>query len=191
MDCTKLLYSGKYTKPPVSQSTFIELAELCTCNVLMLTHDRYYREGDGLVMESPPAPLLVNGWLNKFDSQIKDSAKLYSQYMDDIIREIKVNEIHQKLVETNSYHPTLKFTMERENENTIPFLGMKIIRKNCKLSSTWCTKATDTGLTMNFQQGTRDQLSPALYIEYTILVVCGSIFMKAKNILKNIHHISK
>jgi len=47
MDCTKLLYSGKYTKPPVSQNTFIELAELCTCDVLMLTHDGYYRQTDG------------------------------------------------------------------------------------------------------------------------------------------------
>ena len=149
-DCTEMLYSGNYPKPPISKETFIELLKLCTCNVLMLTHDGYYRQKDGLAMGSPPAPLLANGWLSKYDERIKDSAKMYERYMDDILREIKVTKIDQKLGEINSYHPSLKFTIEREHQKSLPFLDMRIIRENCSLNSTWYTKTTDTGLTMNF-----------------------------------------
>lgn len=59
--CTEYLYSGKYEIPPVSKETFKELLTMCNCNVIMLTHDGFYRQIDGLAMGSPPAPLLANG----------------------------------------------------------------------------------------------------------------------------------
>ena len=166
-DCTELLFSSRYKKPPVSKETFKTLTELCTCNVLMLTHDGYYRQVDGLAMGSPLAPLLVNGWLSKFDDQIKGSSILYGRYMDDIIRDIKGNQIDSKLAEINRIHPSLKFTIEREEDNSIPFLDMKISRLEEKLSSTWYTKSTDTGLTMNFHA-----LAP---IKYKRSVVAGLV----------------
>ena len=148
--CADLLYSGKYEHPPIDKETFTELLQLGTCNVLMQTRDGFYRQTDGLAMGSPPAPLLTNGWLNKYDPLIQDSAKLYSRYMDDIIRSIKVREIETKLKEINSLHLQLRFTMEREKEGSIPFLDMLILRENGRLSSTWYSKPTDTGLLMNF-----------------------------------------
>ena len=36
--CTELLYSGKYPVPPVDKETFRTLAQISSCNVLMLTH---------------------------------------------------------------------------------------------------------------------------------------------------------
>ena len=63
---------------------------IASCNVIMLTPDGYYRQIDGLAMGSPCAPLLANGWLSQFDSQIKDSAKIYFRFMDDIFREISM-----------------------------------------------------------------------------------------------------
>ena len=76
--CADLLYSGEHALPPVDKQTFIELLELCTCDVLMLTHDGYYRQKDGLAMGSPPAPLIANGWLYQHDPKVKDNAKLYT-----------------------------------------------------------------------------------------------------------------
>ena len=166
--CAELLYSGRYETPPISKDTFIELTTLCSCNVLLLTNDGYYRQSDGLAMGSPPAPNLANGWLSKFDTQIRDDATLYSRYMDDILRNIKTNEITEKLDEINSYHPNLRFTMERENENCIPFLDMKLINAGGKLTSTWYSKSTDTGLTMNFHA-----LAP---IKYKRSVVSGMVY---------------
>ena len=54
--CAKLLYSGRYPKPPVRKKTFFELAKLCNCNVIMLTHKGYYKQKDELAIGSPPDP---------------------------------------------------------------------------------------------------------------------------------------
>ena len=65
----------------------------------MLTHDGYYRQRDGLAMGSPPAPPLANGWLFCYDPRIRDDAKLFSRYMDDIIRSVAKSKIEAKLQE--------------------------------------------------------------------------------------------
>ena len=86
--CTDLLYSGKYKKPPVDRNTFEELLKMYSSNVVMQTNDRYFRQVDGLAMGSLPAPRLANGWLSKYDAEVKGDAKLFSRYMDDILRDI-------------------------------------------------------------------------------------------------------
>ena len=133
--CADLLFSSTYKKPPVTKETFSMLALLSNCNLLMLTHNGYYRQVDGLAMDSPSALSFANGWLSKFDDDIKDDAQLYSRYMDDIIHNIKSKQIESKLDKINNVHPNLKFTVEPENNNSIPFLDMKITRSHGKLSS--------------------------------------------------------
>ena len=73
--CADLLYDKCCM--PVDKDTFIVLAKLASCDVIMLTPDGYYRQVDGLAMGSPCAPLLANGWLSQYDSQIRDNANLY------------------------------------------------------------------------------------------------------------------
>ena len=46
---------------------------------------------------------------------------LYARYMDDILQDIKREEIEDKLKEINNLHPALKFTIEREVDGAIPF----------------------------------------------------------------------
>ena len=77
-------------------------------------------------MGSPPAPQLANGWMSKLDERIKGNLTLYSRYMDDILRDIKKNQIDSKLDEINNLHPSLKFTVEPEKNSSIPFLDMEI-----------------------------------------------------------------
>ena len=167
--CADLLYSGKHEVPPVDKETFKELLRLCTCNVVMKTHNGFYRQTDGLAMGSPPAPLLANGWLSKYDPSIGENAKLYARYMDDILRSIKRAEVQQKLAEINSYHPFLKFTIEEEDDQlALPFLDMLIYRLGTLLYSTWYNKPTDTGLVMNYHA-----LAPRRYKQS---VVAGFVY---------------
>ena len=62
--CADLLFS-RFTLP-VDKETFIILAEIASCNVVMSTCDVYYRQIDGLAMGSPCAPLLANVRLFNF-----------------------------------------------------------------------------------------------------------------------------
>ena len=137
-------------RPPVDRETFVTLAQISSCNVVMLTHAGYVKQIDGLAMGSPPAPHLANGWLSKHDNSIKGDAKLFARYMDDVIRDIKHGDIDEKLHEMNSLHPSLKFTIERETNGTIPFLDMEIMNIEGHLSSTWYNKPIDTGLILNY-----------------------------------------
>ena len=148
--CADLLFRDSMQRPPVNKSTFIELAKIASCNVIMSTHNGFYKQTDGLAMGSPPAPHLANGWMSKFDPIIQGSAQLFTRYMDDILREIKQVEIDSKLAEINNLHPNLSFTIEKENEGTLPFLDMQLIHKDSQVSSTWYSKPTDTGLILNF-----------------------------------------
>ena len=65
----------------------------------------------------------------------------FARYVHDIIRTI--NEERAKML-----HPNLELTIEKEN-NELPFRDMLIKRDNGKLSSSWYSKPTDTGVTMN------------------------------------------
>ena len=69
-EAAEKLYSRKFPMPPVDKETFIILTELATTNVLMLTHDRPYRQIDRLAMGFQPAPPLSNIWLSKYEPNI-------------------------------------------------------------------------------------------------------------------------
>lgn len=70
--------------------------------------------------------------------------------MDDILTDQKRGTAEDKLNDINQLHENLQCTMEREKDGEIPFLDMKVKKEKCKLSSTWYTKPTDTGLMLNF-----------------------------------------
>ena len=151
--CTDLLYRLPPEKRPnIDKDTFQSLAKIASCEVIMLTHDGYYTQKDGLAMGSPPAPHLANGWLSQYEETIKGESKLYYRYMDDILKEEKKEKIDQKLGEINSLHANLKFTLEREKDGELPVLDMKILHDHTtgQLESTWYSKPTDTGLIMNY-----------------------------------------
>jgi len=81
----------------------------------MLTNEGYYRQ-----VGSPPAPLLANGWLRKFDNAIKGDATLYSRYMDNVLRNIDKNYVDDKLKEITNY--ILHLNLPLNEKLTHPFL---------------------------------------------------------------------
>ena len=146
--CADLLFN-KFTLP-IDKDTFIVLAKIASCNVLMLTHDGYYTQIEGLAMGSPPAPHLANGWMSQFDADIRGESKLYFRYMDDVLKNNKKTNIEQKLQDINALHPSLTFTREREKDGSLPMLDMSIKNDKGNLSSTWYSKPSATGLIMNY-----------------------------------------
>ena len=50
--CSEHLYHHEQKHPPIDRNTFIILAKIASCDVLMSTHDGYYKQVDGLAMGS-------------------------------------------------------------------------------------------------------------------------------------------
>lgn len=71
--------------------------------------------------------------------------------------------------------------MEREKDGFLPHLDMKIKNDYGKLSSTWYTKPTDTGLVMNFHS-----LAPKKYKRSVVSGMVHRIYRSCSN-WKNIH----
>ena len=57
--CAELLFSGKYKLPPVDKQTFIELAKMASCDVIMSTHRGYFKQVDGQSTRSAPRQRMV------------------------------------------------------------------------------------------------------------------------------------
>ena len=55
---------------------------------------------------------------------------LYYRYVDDTILFIPKDKINNMVDEFNNYHERFKFTFEIENNNSIPFLNILIIKNN-------------------------------------------------------------
>ena len=72
-------------------------------------------------MGSPPAPHLANGWLSTFDKTIQCDSLFYDRYMDDIICDIKQDQINERLRTINNLHQSLSFTHELEADKKLPF----------------------------------------------------------------------
>lgn len=72
--------------------------------------------------------------------------------MDDaitIMDKRSINEFHQHL---NSINPSIRFTVETEKNNTIPFLDILIMREeDGSLETTVYRKPTHTGRYLNFK----------------------------------------
>ena len=95
------LYAGDLPTPPVDKETFVKLTEISSLNVIMSTHQGYYKQIDGLAMGAPPAPYLANIWLSSFDTTIKGDSRVYQRYMDDILTTIRKHELANKLDKIN------------------------------------------------------------------------------------------
>ena len=102
----------------------------------MSTHDGFYQQIDGLAMGSPPAPHQANGWMSQFDKTIQAGSKMYSRYMDDVLRDMKTADIDDMLARINNLHPNLAFTIERECQGKLPFLDMLLIHEGAQVSTT-------------------------------------------------------
>ena len=61
---------------------------------------------------------------------------LYRRYVDDTLAIMPNTDASSDFLATlNSLHPSLKFTMELPSENTIPFIGIQIIKYGTELET--------------------------------------------------------
>ena len=88
----------------------------------------------------------------------ESKAKVFGRYVDDILRSAKINEIEQILTNSNSLHKNLEFTIEKLDNNRMPFLDMMVHLEDGKIQTSWYQKPTDTGLVLHYRA-----LAPTTY----------------------------
>ncbi|XP_055615112.1 uncharacterized protein LOC129761417 [Toxorhynchites rutilus septentrionalis] len=83
-------------------------------------------------MGSKLSPLLAEVFMNDFETELakeKFFPRMWRRYVDDIFAVVKERYLKQTLELLNSRHRTIKFTVEKEKDGTLPFLDLYITRK--------------------------------------------------------------
>ena len=76
----------------------------------------------------------------------------YKRYFYDTLSKMSDATAASEFLSTlNEIHPSVSFTMELEDNNRLPFLGMEIIKNGSQLDTKVYKKPTDTGLLLHYQ----------------------------------------
>ena len=117
-----------------------ELLFLCTKNVHFTFNNQIYIQLDGVAMGSPLGPVLANIFMVELETSVipnlNDKIKLWKRFVDDTFCFAKSEYTNNILLALNSFHQNIKFTIETEKDDAIPFLEVLIIRKARKIETT-------------------------------------------------------
>ena len=100
-------------------------------------------------MGSPVSAVIANLYMEEFEERAIATAtykpKIWKRYVDDTFTALGKDYVDGFLQHLNSQQPTIRFTMEIEKDNTIPFLDTSVSRDSSGLlTTTVCRKPTHT-----------------------------------------------
>ena len=121
--------------------------------VLRSTYFQYngsiYEQKDGAAMGSPVSAVIANIFMEDFEERAIASAihkpTIWKRYVDDTFTILDRDQVDGFLQHLNNQQPTIRFTMETEKDNSIPFLDTSVIRdSNGFLTTSVYRKPTHT-----------------------------------------------
>jgi hypothetical protein len=121
-----------------------------------LYNGEFYEQTDGVAMGSPLSPVIANFYMEYFEQRALKSAvlqpKCWYRYVDDTfaIWPHGADKLDEFLNHLNNIHPSIKFTMETEEDGKLPFLDILIYKTSTgRLGHHVYRKPTHTGLYLN------------------------------------------
>lgn len=148
----KLFPTATTTLP---QQSFQEALNICVReNNLFLYNGHYYKQKQGLAMGSCISGILAGYTLNDvIERALKRLPKpptFIRKYVDDIILVIDEDQVAETLRVFNSVHSSIKFTIEKEVNGSIPFLDVLLTREGERITTNWYSKPVASGRILNY-----------------------------------------
>ena len=126
---------------PLPVSHIISLTRLCICDCKFIFNGEFYQQIFGMAMGNPLSPLLSNLYMEFFEKRflpnIINIPLKWFRYVDDILTVLPAGiDVNDLLFNLNNQVPSIKFTLELEKDNCLPFLDVLIYREpfQCKFS---------------------------------------------------------
>lgn len=133
-----------------------KLLKICTQESHFQFGGKYFDQVDGVAMGSPLGPLFANVFMTNFERCHSDELKKlgvnqWLRYVDDIFATFSVRQSAERtLAFLNERHPNIKFTLEHESNNSLPFLDTRVYRRLASYHTTIYRKKTFTGVYLNW-----------------------------------------
>ena len=177
-------------KLPISKDTLRILLRIACTEVPFNFNDKTYVQIDGLSMGSSLAPLMAEFALHMIEENI-DEPKLFLRYADDCLALFRgEDEAERFLLKLNSIHPSIQFTIEKQEDNRINFLDMTVYHENKTLHTKWHVKPTNTFVYSHFNSASpasyKQNAIRALYIRSQKLTTDSEEKSAVKQLVKNI-----
>ena len=150
----------------LSKQDLVDLLRGATKDQLFLFNGQLYEQTDGVAMGSPLGPLLANVFMCSIEETLERDGKMpayYRRYVDDTLTIVPNIASANEFLETlNHCHPSVKFTMEIENNGMLPFLGTQLLNKSTQIQTKVYVKPTNTGLLLHYKSHDDDRYKRGL-----------------------------
>ena len=173
------LYRGHLDCPPFPEDTFRELMLIAIQVVEFSFNNQMYKQLDGVAMGSPLGLALANIFVGFHESRLFDNTAksgVYFRHVDAgfVIfgSELDCDHFQEKL---NLLHPALKFTIEKEQTNSLNFLDVLVEKEGTVFLTSIYRKPTFTGQYIrwnSFSPKTR-KISLINILVHSVLMICS------------------
>ncbi len=105
----------------------LEILKLCVTCTSFTYAEKTYLQLDGTAMGSPISPVFAELVLQHMEQRIVTNIpfiSFYVRYVDDIYSHVSARKCEIVLSELNDFHPSIQFTIEKENNGELPFLDV-------------------------------------------------------------------
>lgn len=133
------------------------LLQLAVLDCHFIFNNQLYRQKEGMAMGSPLGPTFANIFMSFLETDFINNCPnnfkplYYRRYVDDILALFSSSDHAQSFLNyINLSHPNIQFTLEVENNNTLPFLDVLVTRKQNKFETSIYRKPTFSGLGLNY-----------------------------------------
>ena len=138
--------SDRTTLTPAQIVNLLDFVLRSTC---FQYNESIYEQREGAAMGSPVSAVILNLYMETFEEQAIESApskpKIWKRYVDDTFTNLDRDRVDSFLQHLTSQQPTIRFTMETENDNKIAFLDASVSREpDGRLTTSVYRKPTHT-----------------------------------------------
>ena len=170
---------------PLCVDDFIELIDLCISNCCFTFNNVYFKQRSGMAMGSPISPILANLFLEHLETtrlrNIVPREVLWLRYVDDILviapRRL---DLARLLDQINRVEDSIKFTLELEQDNKLPYLDVFLIRDENNLKFKVFRKPTCKNDYVHFYSDTNCKTKLGIVIGFFLraLRICSEEFLE-------------
>jgi hypothetical protein len=163
--CLNKLFKDKETVQNMTREQMHRLLNYCVKLNHFTFNNEFYDQIDGVAMGSPLGPTLANIFMSDLEDTVFNKYEgnlptFYKRYVDDVFLVFSDRCDCELFLEyMNTQNSNIKFTLEIENNNCLPFLDVLVSRSDSGLISTSIyRKETYSGLLMQY-----DSFVPSSY----------------------------